>query len=344
VGVVDLLEMVEVQQRDAQRAAGSHRPDDLPLRLALPGGRVEQTGLGVHAGLGQQLRVHHEPPGQQDGGHGQDGQHRVDGDHHGDEDAQVHLGEVGEQSLAVQRDTGHPGGGVGELHRDDDQGIVQEPAGELGRGHGRRPGQGMRPGAERAPGEGRGDGAEHQRRGSVGQADRGAGEHAPVDRPAVHPPLREDQQRRRDHHGKHRRQQDRHRQHPGGQEVPDQAALQVGHPRGHHHGDRAAAQQQAEPRQVTGQPGGRRRGHRDQREGRHGHGTDIGPYQPGKPPPRPVPDGQPRGQQAGRRGCDGRGSHVSPFRMRRDESADSWMLTVKDYFRIATITHFCAFS
>jgi hypothetical protein len=344
VGVVDQLEVVEVEQRDAQRAAGPHRPDDLPFRLALPGGRVEQAGLGVQAGLGQQLRVHHEPPGQQHGRHGQDGQHRVDGDHHGDEDAQVHLGEVGEQRLAVQHDIGHPGGGIRQLHRDDDQGIVTEPAGELGRGYGRRPGQGVRPGAERAPGEGRGDGTEDDRRGSVGQADCGAGEHPPVDRPAVHPPLRQDQQRRRDHHGVHRRQQDRHRQDPGGQEVPDQAALQVGDPRGHRHGDRAAAQQQAEPHQVTRRPGGRRRGQRGQRERHHGHGADVGPHQPGKPPPRPVPDGQPGGQPAGRRSCDGRGSHVSPFRMRRDESADSRMLTAKDYSRIATITHLCAFS
>ena len=149
VGVVDHLEVVDVQQGDAQRAARPDRPGDLPFGLALPGGHVEQAGLGVDAGLGQQLRVHHEPPGQQDGGHGEDGQHRLDGHHHGDEDAQVHLGEVAEQRLAVQREVGDPGGGVGELHRGDDQEVVQQPAGDLGRGDGHGPGQGVRPGTGR---------------------------------------------------------------------------------------------------------------------------------------------------------------------------------------------------
>jgi hypothetical protein len=88
--------------------------------------------------------------------------HRLDGHYHGDEDAQVHLGEVDEQRLAVQRDVGHPDGGIGELDRADDQHVVQEPAGDLGHGHGRGPGQDVHPGAGGAPGEGGREGVEHQ--------------------------------------------------------------------------------------------------------------------------------------------------------------------------------------
>ena len=79
-----------------------------------------------------------------------------------------------------------------------------------------------------------------------------AGEDPAVDHAPVHPPLGEHQQRDRGHHGVDRRQQDRHREHPGGEEVPHQAGLEVGDPRGGHDRDHAAAEQQQERHQVAG--------------------------------------------------------------------------------------------
>jgi len=113
VGVVDRFEVVDVDQGDAQRAAGPDGSSDLRRSLVLPGGHVEQAGLGVNARLGEELGVHHEPPGQQDGGHGEHGQNRVDRHHDGDHDTEVDLREVGLERLAVQLKEGHARRGIG---------------------------------------------------------------------------------------------------------------------------------------------------------------------------------------------------------------------------------------
>jgi hypothetical protein len=319
--------MIEIHQRDTQRATGPDRPDHLPLRLALPGRHVEQACLGIDAGHGQQLRVHHEPPGQQDRRHGEHGQDRLDGHHHRDQDTQVHLGEVAEQRLPVERDIGHPGGGIGQLHHADEQELMQQPAGDLSGGDPRDPGQDVSPGPRGDSGEGAGNGVEHGRRDAVGQPDGGPGEHAPVHHPAVHPPLREGQQRSRDRHGVHRRQQDRHREHPRGEEIPDQAALQVGEARGGQDRDRAAGQQQEEFHQVTRPPGGLNRRRHEQREGQRGYGADVGPQRPWQPPPRPVPGRPPPHGQLAR---GGQGSHVPPSGDETRRVCCWWALTVGD--------------
>ena len=234
------------------------RPGDLDFRLPFPGGRVEQPGLGVDAGLGQQLGVHDEPPGQQHGRHGGDGQHRVDGDHDGDQDAEVELGEVGLQRLPAQLELGQLDAGIGQLDRAHDQEVVAAAADDLAQRHGQHEGEGVHARADRGAGEGHGKLPEQQRRHAVGQADGGAGEDPAVDHALVDPQLGEHLQRDRGQHGVDRRQQDRHRQHPHGEEVPGHAGLEVGDPRGGGHGDHAARQQQRELHQVGDVPGGLR--------------------------------------------------------------------------------------
>jgi hypothetical protein len=254
IGVVDHLEMVDVDQGHRQRAAGPDGPSDLLFSLGFPGRDVEQPRLVVNAGLGQELGVHHETPGEQHCGYPEHCQDRVPGDYHGEQDAQVHLREVGQQGLAVQRQLREPGGGVGEPDRDHQQGIVPEPADDLAACHADGPGQGVHAAAERRPGDRGRDGPEHHRRRAISQADSRAGEHPAVDEPAVNPPLGHGQQWHGRHQGVDRRKQDRHRQHPHGQEVPHQGALCLACPRGRPDRDQAAAEQQPEGHQVRGAP------------------------------------------------------------------------------------------
>ncbi len=101
VSVIDRLEVIDVDQGHGQRTAGPDGPGDLRRGLALPGRRVEEPRLGVDAGLGEKLGVHHEPPGQQHGGHGEKGQDGIEGHDHRDQDGEIELGEVGLQRLAV---------------------------------------------------------------------------------------------------------------------------------------------------------------------------------------------------------------------------------------------------
>ena len=257
--------------------------------------------------------MHDEPPGQQHGRDTRDGQHRVDRDHDGDQQAQVELGEVGQQGLAVQRQVGQSHRRVAQLDRAHDQELVAEPAHQLAYGDGDGPGEGVRPRADLA-GEGRGELAEQQGSRTIGQADGPGREDPAVDHALVHPPLGEDLQRDRGQHGVDRRQHDRHRQHPGGEEVPRDAGLEIGDPRGGHDRDRAAGQQQQERQQVRSGPDGLRRRVRNHDE-RGGHNcSDVGAERRGKLPPRPVPDnGVPE-----RAPSDGRGFHGPPFRMGLD--------------------------
>jgi hypothetical protein len=242
IGVIDGLEVIDVDQGQRQRGAGPDRTRDLHRRLGLPGARVEQSRLGVDARLGQELRVHHVPPGQQDGGNSEDSQYRLDGDGDGNQDAEVDLNEVGLQRLAVQRHLGHAGRGIRELDRDSDQHPVQA-AHDVADGDGGRPGERVQPGADHAPGEGRGQGPEHERRRAVRQADGRAGEHPAVDDTLAHSPVGQQQQRDGRDHGVERREQDRDRQHPDRQEILHHRAPAVRHPGGRYDRDHAAAEQ-----------------------------------------------------------------------------------------------------
>ena len=253
VGVVDGLEVVDVDQGHRQRAAGPDGPGDLRRRLALPGARIEQPGLGIDPGLGEKLRVHHKPPGQQHGGDGENGQHRLDGHDDGNQDAQVDLHEVGLQRLAVQRHFGQACRGIRKLHRNGQQNPVQATHDFAGR-DGRRPGERVHAHPDYVPGEGCGDGPEHERRHAVHQADRRGGEYPAVDDTLTHSPVGQQQQRDGRDHGIERREQDRDGQHPHREEILHHGAAAVRHPRGRHDRDHAAAKQQEELRQVAEAP------------------------------------------------------------------------------------------
>ncbi len=326
VGVVDRLEVVDVDQGQGQRRGGTDGAGDLGLGFGFKGRGVEQPGLGVDPGLGQQLPVHHEAPDQQHGGYGEDGQERADRDHDGDQHAEVELGEVGHQRLAVELQVGEADGGVGQLDAAHDQRLVPAAADLLGQGDGDSPGQRVQPGADRAARERRGERAEHHRRRPVGQRDGAHGEDPPVDHAPEDPELGEHVQRDGRDHGVERRQQDRDGQDPHGDEVPGDAALAVDDPRGGRDRDQAAAQQQGELPHVVGVPGHPGRGHHGQRgrgDGHHGH---VAAQQPWKLPPGPVPDRRVRQQAA----SEGRGTHAPPFQTGRARLLSSRKLTVKD--------------
>jgi hypothetical protein len=325
IGVIDGLEVIDVYQGQRQRGAGPDRARDLRRRLGLPGARVEQPRLGVDARLGQELRVHHVPPGQQDGGDGENSQYRLDGDGHGNQDAEVDLNEVGLQRLAVQRHFSHAGRGIRELDRDGDQHPVQA-AHDVADGDGGRPGERVQADADHASGEGRGQSPEHERRRAIGQADGRAGEHPAIDDALTHSPVGEQQQRDGRDHRIERREQDRDREHPDRQEILHHRAPAVCHPGGRHHRDHAAAEQQEELRQVADLPRRLRRRDSNARDRNRDDRADISPQPTVELPPLPVPDSG-AGTQAA---CDGRGSHETPFRTRRDESVADQKLTVKN--------------
>ena len=197
--------------------------------------------------------MHHEPPGQQDGGDGENGQYRLDGDGHGNQDAEVDLNEVGLQRLVIQHHISHAGRRIRELHRDNDQDPVQAACYVTG-GDGGRPGERVQADADRAPGEGGRDSPEHERRRPVRQPDCRAGEHPAVDDALPHSPVGQQQQRDGRNHGVERREQDRDRQHPYRQEIVHYRAPPVRHPGGRHDRDHAAAEQQEEFCQVADLP------------------------------------------------------------------------------------------
>ena len=219
-----------------------------------------------------------------------------------------------------------PHRGVAQLDRRHDQELVAEAADQLAYCDGQDPGDGVRPRADRAAGEGIRKLAEQQGRRPVGQADGAGSEDPAVDHALVHPPLGEHLQRDRGEHGVDRRQQDRHREHPGGEEVPGHASLEVRDPRGGRDRDHAADQQQQELQQVRSGPGRLRRREHDHDERGERNGPDVSAEQRGKLPPGPVPDnGVPE-----RTPSDGRGFHGPPFRMGLDRLLSSRQLTVKD--------------
>jgi hypothetical protein len=205
IGVIHRLEMIDVYQRDRHRTACPHRAGDLCLGLGLPGRRIEQTCLGVHPGLGEQVLVHHETTGKQYGRDAEDGEKRVGADRHGHQDAEVYLGEVPLQRIVVQRQRAQCRRGIGELNRADDEHVVNQPASQFTEADHHGPGQHVPTRPQRAAPDRRGKAVEEQRRHAVGQADRARGEHTAVDDAPVHRTLREPEQRGWRHHRVDRR-------------------------------------------------------------------------------------------------------------------------------------------
>src|SRR5215471_1584951 len=72
-GVIDHLEVIDVDQSDGQGGMSTNRARDLRGRFALPGTRVEQAGLGIDPGgvdeldmAERALKQRHEREGQED--------------------------------------------------------------------------------------------------------------------------------------------------------------------------------------------------------------------------------------------------------------------------------------
>src|SRR6516162_7691804 len=73
-GVIDRLEVIDIDQSDGQGGMSTNRTRNLCRRLALPRARVEQASLGVDAGGVDELDMPeraleqgHEREGQEDG-------------------------------------------------------------------------------------------------------------------------------------------------------------------------------------------------------------------------------------------------------------------------------------
>src|SRR5215471_2747416 len=72
-GVIDHLEVIDVDKSNGEGGMGAKRASDLRGRLTLPGARVEQAGLAVHPGGVDELDVaeraleqRHEREGQEE--------------------------------------------------------------------------------------------------------------------------------------------------------------------------------------------------------------------------------------------------------------------------------------
>ncbi len=253
MAVVDLLEVIDVHEQQGQRSAGPHGPGDLRIGLPLPRGGVQQPGLGVGTGRRGQLLVHETALQQDDRRQGDQQEQEAERAGHGDQDADARLGEVEQQALPVPQHLGQRRLGVGQVRGDRDDARVehreQDRAGDRGHNHG-RPGEPVVRAVQVDP-ERLGDGpVEHGRRGGARQPERGRAEHPAVhgDPAGAQVEHRADAERREQY--VERRQQQRDRQPPGGQQVP-RHSRRLAEPTHSLDADHGGGQQRGEQRQVA---------------------------------------------------------------------------------------------
>ena len=151
VGVVDRLEVVDVDQRQRERRLCSPCPGQLDLGFRLPGGHVEQAGLGIDARLGNEQREDKEPADEQHGRHRDEYQGGAEAHGERDQHPEVDFDEQRLHRLAVQVEPQDPHAGVGQLHRADDQEVVRPVAENLAGGDRQAPGEGVGAGPTLAP-------------------------------------------------------------------------------------------------------------------------------------------------------------------------------------------------
>jgi hypothetical protein len=227
--------MVDVGEQHGERLPPAPCPGDREVGLTLPGAHVQHTRLGIGARLRLELRVE-QAALQQHHRRQRDRQHQgADRAGDRDQDAHARLGQVEHHSLAVPQHVDQPGVRVNEPRGDRHQAGVEHAEGNgaahrharLLRAHQPR----VRPGIGQPDGgvvlrRHRGQQPEERGRACPGQAERGAAERPAVDRGAAHPQV--DQQAKHGRRGKRveRRQQQRHRDPPCGQQVaPDPGGL-----------------------------------------------------------------------------------------------------------------------
>src|SRR5215469_16842660 len=100
--VVDRLEVIDVDESDGKGGVSTNRTRNLRGRLTLPGARVEQPGLGIHAGGVDELDVPERALEQRHEWEGEEDRQRGDGDAQGDQDGHAQFGDVVLDALARQ--------------------------------------------------------------------------------------------------------------------------------------------------------------------------------------------------------------------------------------------------
>src|SRR5664279_4272688 len=136
VGVVDLLEVIDVHQQYRSRLAAPAHFGQRRGRLPLPGDRVEQFGLGIGAGGCAQLGVEHAALQQQHRWQRDQHQHGAQPGDQGDEHAGAHLGDL-KLSVVHHEDVGPTRLRVGGLDGQPDQPGVED-LGQYGDRHQRQ--------------------------------------------------------------------------------------------------------------------------------------------------------------------------------------------------------------
>ena len=272
VGVVHVLEVVDVGDGDGERRAALDRAHGFQAGFPLPGGGIEQAGLAVDTGGVDQLGVPEGTVQQRDQRQGDQRHERAGGDRVGDHDADGQLGGVVEQRLTGEQFRAYAGGRVSALDRGHHQDLVDCRL-EDGAGR-RRPGPGEHPGlrARRKPGDQRRGRMEGQRRCAVGKAHGGGGENAPVNEGRANAPLHQSHPGDGHQERVEGRQQECQRQFPHRMHVLDQPCG-LARAVGQLHGRQVAGEQDSAQLQVsTAEVRCRSRDtDGDQVCGRHGH-------------------------------------------------------------------------
>src|SRR5215813_12836637 len=93
-GVIDCLEVIDVDQSNRQGGMSTNRTRNLCCRLALPGTRVEQAGLGVDPGSVDELDMPERALEQRHEREGEEDRQRRDRDPKGDQDGYTGFGDV----------------------------------------------------------------------------------------------------------------------------------------------------------------------------------------------------------------------------------------------------------
>ena len=259
VRVVDILEVIDIGEQYRERLPPAPRPGDREVGLTLPGAHVQHARLGISARLRLELRVEQAALEQYYRRQRDHQQQRADRAGDRDQDAHARLGEVEHHPLAVPQHVKQPGVRVDEPRGDRHEAGVEHAEGYGAADRHRRLLRAHQPRVRSRIGQPdcrlmlrrhRGQQPEQRGRGRAGQAERGAAERPTVNSGAPYPQV--DQQAEHGRRGERvqRRQQQRHRDPPRGQQVaPDPGRLPE--PPGGLDADRTAAHKRGEQGQLT---------------------------------------------------------------------------------------------
>src|SRR5215475_15175752 len=178
-GVVDRLEMINVDQRNSQGGMGTNRTRNLRRRLALPGARVEQAGLGVDAGGVDELDMPERALEQR---HERKGQEESQGSNcytKSDQDGYTEFSDVIMNTLTRQVKLADADGWIRTSDGRNHQAGVDAPLRHRGRHRCADPQGGTRPRVTGRAEPLAGDAVEHHGGAGVGQPDDCNGEYPP---------------------------------------------------------------------------------------------------------------------------------------------------------------------